>query len=215
MQRFHDVARIVSTKGLDGHVTLDCKCGSLFEGLLDSPGSSEPGLMLHFIPPQIDCSRSARIERVLSFDGQNAVVSFSDIETIDEASCLVGCHCLASADDVAALGLTADDSVSGLAMQELGVLEGSKMAEQGIESVEGWVIRDVNSPFAGRVEHASCPAGQILLEVATITEGGDSASSDGVGASLVLIPLVGELVCDVDESAREISMDLPAGLLEI
>lgn len=207
MQRFRDVARIVSTKGLDGRVMLDCSRVSLFEDLIDSPDSHESGLMLHFVPPQTDCPRLGEIEQIVSIDGNRVVAFISGIDGIEEASDLVGCHCLASEEDVIRRGLSLDGGADGFDLEGIGISEGALVAHDGSDPLVGWTIRDVASGFCGRIESATCPAGQILLEVS------DLSGSDE--PMLHLIPLAAELVCDVDETACEISMDLPEGIFDL
>lgn len=214
MQRFHDVARIVATKGLDGRVVLDCTHTSLFEELFDSPGSNELGLTLHFVPPKLDCPRSGRIEQIVSIDGNRVVALVAGIGSVGSATDLVGCHCLASHDDVERLGIQLDPSSFGLGLSELGISADSIDPQDGSDPLVGWSLVDKTSGFEGRVVGVECPAGQVLLEVSGASDDGGIASNAG-SERTHLVPLAAELVCDVDEAARSIAMRLPEGIFDL
>lgn len=72
------------------------------------------------------------------------------------------------------------------------------------DGLVGFEVRDVRSGFIGVVSCIVENPGQFLLRVERPGEGND-----------VLIPLVDALVCDFDESARCIDVDLPDGLLDL
>ena len=69
--------------------------------------------------------------------------------------------------------------------------------------LDGWTVMDRNTGIVGQVETVICNPGQDLLQVAR-PEGGEC-----------LIPLVEDLINDIDEDRCEIIMDLPKGILDL
>ena len=72
---------------------------------------------------------------------------------------------------------------------------------------EGWTVFDSAAGCVGTVRGIVDNPGQMLLEV---------ARAEGVpGEGALLIPVVDEIVRNVDVEARTVLVDLPAGLLEL
>lgn len=76
-------------------------------------------------------------------------------------------------------------------------------AAPSLPSWEGWSVHDVRAGYVGEVTDVEDRPLQPLLAV---------ARPDGATA---LIPLVDEFVVSVDEDARRIELDCPAGLLDL
>ena len=85
-------------------------------------------------------------------------------------------------------------------MKRSEVPESAAVAGAGIV---GWTVRDANEGVLGTVSDIVENAAQNLLEV---------ARPDG---GTILIPLVDEFIVAVDEAAREISVEVPAGLTSL
>lgn len=201
MHIYEDVARIVGTKGLDGRVIAECapRCAFLFDGPDDAPLL---GVDFHFVPPRIEGPRCALLRAVRSFDGSRAVLSFADIDDGGVSADLVGCHCLVSATDLEPYGDRIPSASLLLSMEDL--------PSEGFEAFEdvfdGWVVHDAETGFSGKVQTATCPAGQVLLEV---------SPDGGAGERSLLIPLADDLVESIDEEGERLEMRLPRGLLDL
>ena len=75
------------------------------------------------------------------------------------------------------------------------------------ERWEGWDVFDVNHGLVGTLEGIVENPAQMLLEV---------SRAEGVpGEGTLLVPLVDEIVVDVDPDARAITLNMPVGLLEL
>lgn len=143
------------------------------------------GLEVAFVPPVLDAPRRARVESVQPTGGDMCTVRFSEVSDIDTATLLVGCHCLVRRVD--------------LPKGELRL---------AAPLWEGWGVSDVNAGFIGEVEGIEDRAVQPLLVVR-------SSAAEGADARRILIPLVEEFLVDVDEEDLLITVDLPAGLLDL
>ena len=117
------------------------------------------------------------------------MVSFEGVDDIETASRLVGCHCLVRRSDLPQGALT----------------------PVGAAAWEGFQVFDAQAGPVGRVAGVSELPGQRLLEV-TRTDAQGACAEDGAP---VLVPLVDAIVVRVDEDARRIDVDLPAGLLDL
>ncbi|WP_165048054.1 MULTISPECIES: ribosome maturation factor RimM [unclassified Adlercreutzia] len=76
-------------------------------------------------------------------------------------------------------------------------------AASDLPSWEGWSVHDVRAGRVGEVEAVEDRPLQPLLVVAR------------AGGSPALVPLVEEFVVRIDEDARRIELDCPAGLLDL
>lgn len=141
---------------------------------------------VRLVPPVIDAPRKVAVEAVDMQTPHSAVVAFSDIKDATCADMVTGCHCLVAEDDV-------DPEVLSDARRGSG------------PALEGWTFRDVASGKSGRVINAQDMPSQMLLTV----------SVDGEGGSEHMVPLVDELVVDLDEGARHMTLKLPDGIFEL
>ena len=73
----------------------------------------------------------------------------------------------------------------------------------GSHGLIGWTVRDEAAGFSGTVSDVIDNPGQALLEI---------ADDDG---GTVLVPLVDEFVLAIDEEARFIELNAPAGLFDL
>ena len=86
MQAWSDVALLTKTKTQIGGFVVRCTTGLSF--------FLEPGMELFFVPPRIDCPRSARIVSVDNVRDMTASVMFDSFENMQQMLDLVGAHCL-------------------------------------------------------------------------------------------------------------------------
>lgn len=86
MQAWVDVALLTKTKTRIGGFVVQCTTGLSF--------FLEPGMELFFVPPRIDCPRSARIVEVENVRDMTATVTFDSFENMQQMLDLVGSHCL-------------------------------------------------------------------------------------------------------------------------
>ena len=191
MRAWADVAVLTARKNVNGGLVARCAPGLPF--LLSE------GAEVAFVPPVLDMPRRARVEEVRPLDGASAVVRFSGIDDADTAGALVGCHCLRRRAELPELARAA--------------------AAARADEAEGWEVRDVRAGRVGtllRVEER--PAQDLLVVRRDAAAGatGAAVADAAAGASPeVLIPLVDEIVLHVDDEARTIEVDLPAGLLDL
>ena len=171
MQTWVNVAHLAKTRNLNGRFVARPAAGLPF--LL------EPGDEVAFVPPQLDAPRRAVVTDVHPIDDHSFEIAFDGVGG-EEASILVGCHCLIPRDSI-------DDSVF----------------EEAPGTWEGWTVVDATAGEIGSVFGLTENPGQALLEV---------ERPDG---STVLVPVVDEIVLDVDVEAGIVHVDLPAGLLEL
>ena len=147
------------------------------------------GMEVAFVPPVLDAPRRARVEGVQPAGNDSYVVQFSGISHIDTASLLVGSHCLVRRADVPKDDLRAYAPLW-----------------------DGWSVRDIRAGHVGKVEGVEDRAVQPLLLVRVPAEDGEGDVREG---RQVLIPLVEEFLVDVNEEALCITVDVPAGLLDL
>ena len=86
MQAWADVALLTKTKTQIGGFVVRCTTGLSF--------FLEPGMELFFVPPRIDCPRSARIVSVEQVRDMSAAVMFDSFSSMQQMLDLVGSHCL-------------------------------------------------------------------------------------------------------------------------
>ena len=144
------------------------------------------GLEVAFVPPQHDAPRRG-IVRSMRDEGRGAyLVEFEGVDDIGTAELLAGCRCLVRRGDVPDAPSPADGG-----------------------SLVGWEVHDGRAGLVGAVSGVVENPGQTLLEVS-------ASPRDAHGAArTVLIPLVDAFVVEIDEEARRIDVDVPAGLLDL
>ena len=146
----------------------------------------EEGMEVAFVPPQIDCPRSAQVRSVRPAKDGAFLVSFDTVQDRGTAQGLVGCSCLAKRD-----ALPPDfDAVHK-------------------RPLEGFQVVDRALGPLGTVDEVLDNPGQRLISV-TRTEG---LLTEGEGP--LLIPWVDEFVKEVDEEAAQVSVEVPASLLDL
>lgn len=145
MHAWADVAELTKTKTLTGGLVARSASGLPF--LLHE------GLLVAFVPPQLDAPRRARVSHVRD-DGRGAyVVTFEGVDAIDVAERLVGCHCLVRRADLpdGALALAGEGLVGfrliDRALGPVGTIE-------GVASSPGQLLLEVD---CGRAETALVP----------------------------------------------------------
>lgn len=139
----------------------------------------------HFVPPVLDVQREALVESVAMSGSDEAVVGFQGVEDAEAAEALVGCHVLVAEDDV-------DED----ALADMDAAEPSAFV--------GWSFVDVTSGCRGRVVGADAMPTQVLL---TVTLDGETQER--------LVPLVDELIEQVDEAGELVSLNLPKGMFDL
>lgn len=146
MRTWMRVAEIVKAKTLQGGLVLRSVAGLPF--LLHE------GMGVSFVPPQFDCPRSAIVvSAVPSLKNDNYLVQFDRITNRDVAEKLVGCFCLAKAEDIDAVSLTRH--------------------EQHEHSLLGYRVVDETHGDLGEVCEVELNAWQVLL----VVEGGKGTIS--------------------------------------
>ena len=165
--------------------TRNLKGGLVVQGATGLPFLLSEGDEVAFVPPQTDLPRRACVQWVRKIDELSAEVGFESVDA-DTARGLVGCHCLIRRDE---LDVTAFEEEPAL--------------------WNGWSVVDAKAGFVGRVADVIDNPGQMLLEVERCTE------SDTTGQGRVLVPVVDEIVLDVDLEACKVQVDLPNGLLDL
>ena len=177
MRNWSDIAILAKTRNLDGGFVVKATAGLPF---LLSVGNT-----VAFVPPVLDMPRQGMVEKVDMIDDETALVYFDCIDNRNDASELVGSHCLVQLDD---------------GQRETMALSPASWA--------GWIVVDDEFGELGAVLDIIDNPGQMLLEV---ERAADDASSDGS----LLIPLVDEFVLDADPETQEIRTHIPAGLLSL
>ena len=178
MREWADVAWLATAKNLDGGLVVRSASGLPF--LL------EEGAEVAFVPPVLDRPRRAQVEGIRPRDDASAVVWFSDVEDIDTAKALVGCHVLMKRADLPELARAQAAAHSDAAL--------------------GWEVHDAKAGLLGTLLRVDDNPGQSLLVV---------ARADGDEGHPLLIPLVDEFLVRIDEEDCRIDVDVPAGLLSL
>ncbi len=134
MHAWANVAELTKTKTLTGGLVARSASGLPF--LLHE------GLLVAFVPPQLDAPRRARVSHVRD-EGRGAyVVTFEGVSSIDVAERLVGCHCLVRRAD----------------------LPGDALMLEG-EGLVGFCLIDCTLGPVGTITDVISSPGQLLLEV--------------------------------------------------
>lgn len=147
------------------------------------------GDTLYFVPPVIDAPRSSSIDSI-EFSDDSARVSFSTIESVEQAELLVGCTCLI--DDHELSGRTSPDAIA--------------IGESSIDI--GWTLNDQTTDRAFRIDGVLDYPSQ---KMAVVTE----LDLNGSATNEKMIPLVDDLIIEIDDSNKTILMRLPKGILEL
>ncbi|MBE6464513.1 MAG: 16S rRNA processing protein RimM [Eggerthellaceae bacterium] len=92
MQAWADVALLTKTKTQIGGFVVRCTTGLSF--------FLEEGMELRFVPPRIDCPRSARIISIEGIHDMSASVTFDSFTTMQQMINMVGSHCLIDTDEL-------------------------------------------------------------------------------------------------------------------
>ena len=157
------------------------------------------GCSVFVVPPPLELPRCLTVSRVCEQDDVRGtgVVYFNEVSDIESAKEYVGRHCLMRREAVqqvlSAGGASAAEKLS--ALDAFDAHDGAGLA--------GWSVFDAHAGFVGRIIELRDMPGQVMLVVSAQ----DSRE--------ILIPLVSEFIERIDEEAREISLNLPRGLLEL
>lgn len=148
----------------------------------------EPGCEVAFVPPVLDACRRTRVVEVGPLFDDTAEVAFAHIDTMEAARPLVGAHVLV----------------------RRGVLDAAQ-ASHPLAPASGWGVVDDRWGFLGRVRGVVAGPGQDLIEV----ERAGSEALPDANAQTLLIPLVDEIVRNVDPDAGVVLVSVPDGLLDL
>lgn len=140
-----------------------------------------------FVPPAFDAPRYSKVASVQMRDERTAIVTFDNVDDIDVAERLVGCHCL-----VHRAGLS------------------SEVFEEACFEWRGWEVYDAHAGLLGLVEDLEERPFQSLLSIKPAA--GSFCDDEN---NLILIPFVDAFVRSVDEDACRINVDVPSGLLDL
>ena len=146
----------------------------------------EEGMEVAFVPPQIDCPRSAQVRSVRPAKDGAFLVFFDTVQDRGTAQGLVGCSCLVKRDS-----LPPDFD----AVQK--------------RPLEGFQVFDKDLGLLGTVDEVLDNPGQRLISV-TRAEG---PLTEGEGP--LLIPWVDEFVKEVDEETAQLFVEVPPSLLDL
>lgn len=177
MREYSDVAIVSGKKSLDGRLVVKAAAGL--------PLLLQVGMLVHFVPPQIDVPRSA-VALAVSMQGErSAIAVFDSVDNSDLADALVGCHLLVASDELP----------EGICLKA-----SSRIGEC---APCGWTLKDANTGLECKVEEIDARSAQPLCK------------ARGENGESYLIPLAEELVLDVDEDAETIILDCPKGIFEL
>lgn len=134
MRNWSDIAVLAKTRNLDGGFVVKATAGLPF---LLSVGNE-----VAFVPPVLDMPRRGVVREVDFIDDDSALVYFDCIDNRNDATALVGSHCLVQLDD-----------------------EQREIMAQAPASWAGWVVFDDDLGELGNVHDIVENPGQMLLEV--------------------------------------------------
>ncbi len=188
MRNWSDIAVLAKTRNLDGGFVVKATTGLPF---LLSVGNE-----VAFVPPVLDMPRRGIVQQIDLLDDDTALVYFDCIDNRNDASALVGSHCLVQLDD-----------------------KQRETISQMPASWAGWVVLDDEFGELGSIHDVIENPGQVLLEVersphiaAKQLFGADRAD---LPSDFLLIPLVDEFILDVDPETQRVYTHIPAGLLSL
>lgn len=147
----------------------------------------DKGQELFLVPPRLDLPRRIHLSSTVRTDDRSDAIRFDEIEDADVSEAVKGCHVLIDAADLP------QDAWSENAADR---------------SFVGWTVEDVDAGCIGKVISAEDRFEQILLEVETFKDAGDGRNSK-------LIPLVEDIIVDIDEDDELITLECPKGLLDL
>ncbi|WP_165059979.1 hypothetical protein [Adlercreutzia sp. ZJ154] len=179
MSEWLDIATIVKLKKSKG--------GFVVKAATGLPFLLQPDMRIHFVPPQIDAPRNAKVREVSGLDTDCATVHF-DLPNDSNLDALVGCHCLVS--------LQVAKNTAESLNEELG------MALM-YDGFSGWSLEDELGNVVGTI--CDCVEHPTQLTLTLKLSSGEEK----------LIPLVDELLISIDDANKRIKMNLPAGILEV
>ncbi len=205
---YRNVAKVVGKVGKNGEVKVDT-----IDGL---PFVLREGMEVHLTPPPLDGIRASRVAWVREM-GDGWAVKFEDSNSPAAAFDLVGRLCLVSEEHLEDVEFPPDlQSMCGFIVVdrkygELGmvveVLDNPEQATLVVSTKEG-AARTAEGPAAAVGGAPASEEGGALDGV------GADAAAVGCGLpSEILIPLVGEFVCGVDDGT--IVVDIPESLLRL
>lgn len=149
----------------------------------------QEGMQVWIVPPVTDAPRNVTVNMVAPFQKSDclseAIISFNEITDVSAAKAIIGCHCL----------------VEECLMEDM---DGYEQIAASAGAYNGWRFADKSSGLEGIVVDAQTLAGQVLLSVRV--DGKDDEH---------LVPLADELVVEIDELARLITMNCPSGLFNL
>lgn len=164
---------------------LDGRLSLAYRGGL--PALLEEGDEVFLVPPKTDLLRSAHVESVAYEGGGKALVRFREVDSLDVAEKLVGMHCLIDKAKV-----SSSDSFAYSAAEDV---------------FRDWTFYDKTSRASGRIISSWSFAGNLLGDVALDSEGDTETSH--------MIPLADDLVVDVDEDAKHLTLALARGIFDL
>ncbi len=144
------------------------------------------GQELHLVPPRMDAPREVHLCDEVSTSAAREVVFFSEIEDATVADRVCGCHVLIDENDI--------DSIDEAPMSA------------GI--FVGWTLIDATLGEIGVVKDAEERFEQVLLYV-NVTD------APHISGDVKLIPLVDDIIVEVDEVSCKLTLDCPQGLFDI
>lgn len=135
MRKWADVAELTNTKNLNGGLVVRCAPGL--------PFCLEEGMQVALVPPVLDAPRYVTVEAAQESGLDGGVVWFEEIESIDVAELVVGCHCLIRREDLPEHTVMLDESTN----------------------IAGWDVVDQNAGHLGLVQEIREMPGQLMLVV--------------------------------------------------
>ncbi len=197
MRPWIDIAVLTHTKGLKGGLVAHAAAGL--------PLLLSEGMELALVPPVLDAPRNVHVASVAPCGDDEALVLFDEVPSIEEASPLVGCHCLARRDDLGYIpDAYPDDTCAADAdPAEARAVHADPDDDAVLPAWQGWRAYDGEAGLIGVIERIDDRPGQPLIVIARET------------GSPALVPLADDLVVSVDEDARRLDLACPRGLLDL
>ncbi len=210
MRGWMDAATLTRTLNLQGRFLARAA-----EGL---PFLLREGMECALVPPVADLPRRVTITEVEAAQGKyegRYRLSFAEVDAMDRAELLVGCHCLVresevegELEDCVARAAAEEASVTNL-VRFLAARPEASDEVTALDEEEPWTVVDAQLGPIGPLLRVEERPAQSLLVVARATE------EDKGEDAAVLIPFVDELVESIDDVTRTIVVRVPAGLLDL
>lgn len=147
----------------------------------------DKGQELFLVPPRLDLPRRIHLSSTVRTEDRNDAVRFDEVEDADTSEALRGCHIL---------------------IDEADLPQDAWSEDVADRSFVGWTVEDVDAGRIGKVISAEDRFEQILLEVEPFED-----PAEGNGCKL--IPLIEDIIVDIDESSELIILECPKGLLDL